>query len=167
MKITKDCAVQMHYHLTDPDGNVIDSSRGGEPLGYLHGHGNLVAGVEKSLEGRSVGDTFDAIIPPEEGYGTRDPQLDVAIPLTAFPEGARADLVQGARFRGPHPADQQQSAMFMVIKVEDGNVLCTANHPLADVTLHFNIEVVSVREANEGELQAGQFHGDACQTDCC
>ena len=146
----------MHYHLTDSDGNVIDSSQGADPLAYLHGHGNLVAGVEAALDGKEVGDKFEVVVAPEDGYGKRDPQRDVAIPLAAFPEESRDQLVEGARFRGPHPTEEDQAAMFLVIKVDGENVLCTANHPLADITLHFTIEVVSVRAATDGEIAQGQ-----------
>ena len=78
MKIEKDRVVSLHYHLTDDDGDVIDSSRDSTPLGYLHGHGNLVAGVETALLGKGAGDKLDVVVPPEEGYGTHDPELDLA-----------------------------------------------------------------------------------------
>ncbi|MEE2788713.1 MAG: peptidylprolyl isomerase [Myxococcota bacterium] len=156
MKIAKDCAVQMHYHLTADDGTVIDSSRGRGPLSYLHGHGHLVRGVEAALDGKTVGDTFNVVVPPEDGYGKRDPNLDVAIPLSAFPPGAEDELVDGSRFRGPHPASAEQTVTYLVLKVEDDTVICTANHPLADMTLHFDIEVVEVRQGTEDEIATGQ-----------
>ena len=50
MKIEKDHAVFIHYTLTDDQGDVLDSSEGGEPLGYLHGHGQIIPGLEQELE---------------------------------------------------------------------------------------------------------------------
>ena len=160
MNIEQDRAVLIHYHLTDSEGNVIDSSQGSdEPLAYLHGHGNLVSGVENALAGRSAGDKLDVVVPPEDGYGVRDPALDVAIPLEAFPEEARADLEPGIMFQAPHPADEDQVAVFTIMERLEDAVHCTANHPLAGVTLHFNLEIVEVREATEEEISVGHVHG--------
>ena len=167
MQVMADRAVQMHYHLTTADGTTIDRSHGNDPLTYLHGHGHLVPGVEKALEGKSAGDQVTVVVPPEEGYGLSDPDLDVAIPLSVFPAESRGQLVQGARFSGPHPANQSESVMFVVMKVESDKVLCTANHPLADVTLHFDIEVVSVRQGTRGEIADGRIHAPDCSTGCC
>jgi len=167
MNITQDSAVQMHYHLTLDNGVVVDSSKGGEPLAYLHGHGNLVAGVEKSLEGKVAGDSLSVVVPPKEGYGLRDPRLDVAIPLQSLPEALRRELAEGLRFRGPHPVNSDQVTTYLVIKLEEDQVLCTANHPLAGETLHFDIEVVEVRQGTGGEIADGRIHSPECSTGCC
>ena len=167
MKIAQNHAVQMHYHLTTAGGTVIDSTNGRAPLAYLHGHGHLVSGVEKALEGRVVGERFRVVVSPEEGYGERDPGLDVTVPLSVFPTASRAALVEGARFRGPHPADPDQSVIFSVLQVEADTLVCTANHPLAGVTLHFDIEVVEVRPGTRGEINDGQIHSPDCSTGCC
>ena len=159
MKISKNSAVTFHYHLTSPSGDVIDSSRGGEPLAYIHGHGNLVEGVEEALLGMTTGETTTAIVPPEKGYGTRNPNLDVRVPITAFPEEVRSQVAPGGMFHGQHPSDPAQVAQFRVIAVEGDQVLATGNHQLAGDTLHFELEVISVREATAEELAQGHIHG--------
>ena len=159
MNIQKDSAVRIHYHLTSDNGDVIDSSRGREPLAYLHGHGNLVVGVEKALDGLSAGAKVEAVVPPEEGYGVRNPNLDVRVPLTAFPEEMRSQVAPGGQFHGQHPVHTDQVAVFTVVAVEGDSVLATGNHQLAGVTLHFDLEVVDVREATAEELAHGHIHG--------
>ena len=72
MEITADRVVTIHYTLKDDSGTVLDSSAGGEPLAYIQGHGNLVAGLEKALEGKQDGITLAVVVPPAEGYGVRD-----------------------------------------------------------------------------------------------
>ena len=57
MEITADRVVTIHYTLKDDGGAVLDSSAGGEPLAYIQGHGNLVSGLEKALEGKQDGNT--------------------------------------------------------------------------------------------------------------
>ena len=167
IRIAEHSAVQMHYHLTTDNGDTVDSSKGRQPLEYLHGHGHLVSGVERALEGKETGDTFTVVVAPEDGYGHRDPQLDVAMPLSIFPEEFRSELAEGVQFRGPHPADPEQAARYVVMKLEESQVLCTANHPLAGETLHFNIEVVGVRAGTAGEIADGQIHRADCSTGCC
>ncbi len=159
MNIAKDCAVRIHYHLTDSDGEVIDSSRGKDPLAYLHGHGNLVPGVENALVGKASGDTLSVVVPPAEGYGERDDRLDVAIPMQAFPDEVRSQLQAGEMFQGPHPFEEGQAALFSIVAVEADRVLATANHALAGMELHFDLEVVDVRAATAEELAHGHIHG--------
>ena len=67
--IGENLVVSMHYKLTDDDGNLLDSSEGGEPLTYLHGAGNIIYGLEKSLVGKVKGDTLQLKVQPTEGYG--------------------------------------------------------------------------------------------------
>ncbi len=159
MQIASGSAVLIHYHLTDSDGEVIDSSKGGDALGYLHGHGQLVTGVEAALEGKAAGDHVDVVVQPEDGYGVRDPELDVAIPMTSFPEDARGQLQPGAMFEGSHPNNPEASAVYTVMEVLEDRVHATANHALAGVVLHFAIDVQSVRAATEEELAHGHLHG--------
>ena len=159
MKIEKDRVVTMNFPLTDAEGQVIDSSRETGPRPYLHGHGSLVSGVERALEGETVGANIDVVVPPEDGYGMHDPQLDVAIPRDAFPEDVVSQLAPGVVFQGPHPRDQRRMAMFTVAEVLDTEIRCSANHPLAGLTLHFNLEVVDIREATVEEIAHGHSHG--------
>src|SRR6185503_9489682 len=56
MPIVQNSVVTIHYTLKDDAGEVIDTSREGDPIAYLHGHGNLVPGLERELEGKNAGD---------------------------------------------------------------------------------------------------------------
>ncbi len=62
MAITQDSVVTLHYTLKDDAGEVLDSSSSGEPLAYLHGHGNLVPGLERELAGKAAGDKLSVKI---------------------------------------------------------------------------------------------------------
>ena len=159
MNIDKDRAVQIHYHLTDPDGDVIDTSRDAEPLTYLHGRGDLLPAVEAALVGKTPGDKVTTVILPADGYGVHDPDLDVGVPLEMFPPEAHSQLEPGVMFQGPHPKDPTEMVSFTVIEVLEDAIVASANHPLAGVVLHFDMEVLDVREATEEELAHGHVHG--------
>jgi FKBP-type peptidyl-prolyl cis-trans isomerase SlyD len=169
MRIEQNSAVLVHYHLTSSDGEVIDSSNGKDPLSYLHGHNNLVPGVERALEGQEAGAKIDVEVSPADGYGEHDPSLDVLVPLSAFPSDMSSNLKPGAMFQGPHPSDETRTAMYTVIELAGNEVRCSANHPLAGVTLHFNLEVMEIREATEAELSQGRPlpPGGIQQSGCC
>ena len=153
MQIESKKVVTIAYTLKDEAGEVIDTSVGGEPLLYVHGTGSLVPGLEKALDGRSVGDRFSVALSPEEGYGKRDESLIRKIPIRKLPEGKAA---VGSRVR---VQTDQGPAMLLVTAVRGDYATVDPNHPLADKTLHFDIEVAGVRDATPDELEHGHAHG--------
>ena len=155
MQIAQNAVAAFHYTLTDDEGQVIDSSKGREPLTYLHGSGQIVPGLEKQMEGRGAGDKFTADVTPEEGYGVHHAELLQEVPREAF-QGVD-DIQPGMQFQGRGP---QGAINVTVTKVEDGKVFIDGNHPLAGKTLHFDIEVTNVREATGEELEHGHVHGE-------
>jgi FKBP-type peptidyl-prolyl cis-trans isomerase SlyD len=143
----------IHYHLTDDDGETIDSSRDGDPMPYLHGAGNIVPGLERELEGKAVGDRFEVVVEPTDGYGDKTDVPPQAVPREAF-EGAE-----------PEPGmplvveDESGNQMQLwVCDIDGDQVLITPDHPLAGVTLHFEVEVIEVRDATSTELEHGHAH---------
>src|SRR5574343_1623376 len=84
MQIAQDCVALIEYTLTNDAGDVIDSSVGGEPLAYLHGHHNIIPGLEKALVGKVVGDSLKVSIAPAEGYGEQNPALVEQVPRHLF-----------------------------------------------------------------------------------
>ena len=154
MSITKDKVASIDYTLTNDAGEVLDSSTGREPLAYLHGYGGLIPGLEKELEGKLVGDKFKAVIQPEEAYGLRSEEFVHSVPLDNF-ENPK-DVQVGAQFQVNMDG---QTHIATVTEVESGTVTVDMNHPLADETLHFEVEVKEIREATEEELSHGHVHG--------
>lgn len=147
--------VTLHYRLTLDDGSIADESFGGEPLVYLHGHNNIVPGLESRLAGKAVGDKCVVTVPAAEGYGEYDPTLDQTVKRAQFPDGA--DLQVGLAFQARGPQGQQ---VTMWIRSVDGDdVLISPNHPMAGQQLNFSIEVVAVRAATPQEKEHGHVHG--------
>jgi FKBP-type peptidyl-prolyl cis-trans isomerase SlyD len=154
MQIAKNTVATIDYTLTDPNGQVIDSSQGRQPLAYLHGASNIIPGLENALEGKSQGETINVTIPPDQGYGQRDPALVQPVPRTNF-RGIN-DIQPGMQFQAQTP---QGARVVTVVAVDPENVTVDANHPLAGVELKFDVTVKDVREATQEELQHGHVHG--------
>ena len=155
--VTDQKVVSFHYTLTNDGGDVLDTSRDeqGQPLAYLHGSGQIVPGLENAMSGKTAGDSFKASIAPEEGYGVRQGDGPQAVERSNFP--ADAEIVEGMMFVAEMPNGDQ--APVWVSKVEGDQVFLDGNHPLAGETLHFDIEVVEVRDATAEELAHGHAHG--------
>ncbi len=154
MKISKGKVVSMHYALRDATGEILDSSEGQAPLDYLHGYGNIIAGLEKALENKAAGERFNAVIPPEEGYGVRRESLVKTVPLSNFKDPNAVEV--GAQFLADTSQGQR---LATVTRIDDRNATVDLNHPLADQTLNFDIDVVAVRDATDEELAHGHVHG--------
>jgi len=154
MKISKHSVGIIHYTLKGDDGEVLDSSVGQEPLAYLQGHGNLIAGLEKDLVGKEAGDKFQSTVAPKEGYGEYDKGLEMEVPKSQF--DGDADINVGMQFQAQIGERPQ---VFTVTEVEGDKIKINGNHALAGETLHFDVEVVEVRKATKEELEHGHVHG--------
>ena len=147
MKIAEKTVVQMHYTLTSDEGAVIDSSEGREPLQYIQGAHMIVVGLEKAMVGHDVGDKFDVKVIPAEGYGEYDETLAQEVPLNVFQGVEKVE--PGMMFYAQTPMGPMP---IRVKSVSADKAVIDANHELAGKNLNFAIEVVSVREATEEEL---------------
>ena len=154
MQIAENTVVHINYTLTDDAGEVLDSSQGRAPLAYLHGAGNIVAGLEEALSGKQPGDELQVSLPPEKGYGTKDAGLVQDVPRSAF-QGVE-QIEPGMQFRAE---SQSGTRVITVVDVGDEAVKVDANHPLAGKTLNFDVSVVDVRPATTEEVDHGHPHG--------
>ena len=154
MQIAERTVASFNYTLTNDAGEIIDTSTGRAPLAYLHGAGNIVPGLEKEMTGRKVGDKFDVVVAPEEGYGMPNSMLIQVVPKAAFQGVDKLDV--GMEFQAQTP---QGPLAVVISKIENDEVTVDGNHPLAGQTLHFAIEVTDVRDASLEELAHGHVHG--------
>ena len=154
MNIQNNSAVSFHYKLTDDDGISIDSSEGKEPLGYLHGAGNIIPGLEKALEGKTIGDSLTVAVTAAEGYGEVQKELIQEVPKEAF-QGVD-NIEVGMQFEAQ--TGQGGTVPVTVIAVTDEIVTVDGNHPLAGKNLNFDVTIEEVRDASEEELARGHLH---------
>ena len=151
MQIEADKVVSFDYTLTDSQGEVVDTSEGREPLAYLHGHGNIVPGLEKAMEGNEPGAKLQVTVPPEEGYGPYRDELVQTVSKEVF---SGVDKVEpGMQF---HAESAQGPLIVTVKKIEGEQVVIDGNHQLAGQDLNFDVKVRDVRPATDEELEQGQ-----------
>ena len=155
MTITSGQVVTLHYTLKNTKGEILDSSEGEAPLSYLHGAQNIVPGLEKALEGKTIGATVSVVVSPEEGYGLRQDGLQETMALSDFENPD--EVAVGLEFE---VEIEDNLEIATVISINDGNVLLDFNHPLADETLCFDISILDIRPATEEETAHGHVHSD-------
>ena len=172
MIVAKDKAVTLDYTLSDERGETLETSKGKEPLTYIHGSGGLIKGFEAAMDGRSVKDTFSFTVKPEDGYGERRHEL--------LFQAEREQLKEIPELAIGMPLKVQTPEGTLVVTIagfEADKVLLDGNHPLAGKDLTFAVEVLGVRDATAEELEeamsphgCGGSCGDSCGTpaqDCC
>ena len=157
MQIANNTAVSIHYTLTNDQGEEIDSTMGGEPLVYLHGHGNIISGLEKALHNRNVGDKFIIRIEPAEAYGEYSENMIQVVSREMFDGIDQIEV--GMQF---HAAVNSGTGIITVTKVDGDDITIDGNHPMAGEALNFDIDIVNVRMATKEEISHGHIHGAGC-----
>ncbi len=126
--------VSVHYTGTLDDGSQFDSSVGGDPLTFMVGQGQMIAGFDSAVLEMEVGDTKTVRLAPEEAYGPHMPDRVIEVPRAEAPDGLQ---VGQQVMLGQTPA--------VVANITDELVTVDANHPLAGQALTFEIELVSIQ----------------------
>jgi FKBP-type peptidyl-prolyl cis-trans isomerase SlyD len=154
LKIEKDRVVRFHYTVSEQGQEALESSKEREPLAILAGHGNIIPGLDKALDGHVAGDSFGVDVAAVDAYGERRDGLSQRVPKKHF--GAQK-LAPGMQVVLNTNFGQRA---VTIEKVGMSVVDVDLNHPMAGKDLHFDIEIVDVREASKEELEHGHVHGD-------
>ena len=152
-QVAKNKVVSIAYKLTDEQGRVIDESDEKGPFAFIFGTASVVPGLESSLEGKRLGDSFDVTVTPELAYGERDEDLVHVIGLDRF--GGVPEVNVGMQFQ---TTDEDHTMVVQVVDVDGERVTVDGNHPLAGETLHFEVTVVGIRDATPEEIDHGHVH---------
>lgn len=153
MKIEQDKVAQIEYTLTNSAGEVMDKSNG-QPLAYLHGHHNLIPGLEAELLGKAVGDKFTATIAATDAYGEKHDGMIQQVPSELFQGVEKIEV--GMRFEAQ---SDQGTQSVEIVAIDGDQVTVDANHPLAGQDLTFEVEIMDIRDASAEELEHGHAHG--------
>ena len=155
LRVADDLVVSLEYTLRLDDGEVVDTSVGGEPLEFIQGQGQIVPGLERALYGMGIGDEMKVTVAPEDGYGEHDPEAYEEVPISAFP--ADVELKPGMELHVSDEAGEVYPAY--VAEIRPDVVVLDFNHPLACETLDFDVKVIGLRAATTEEMEHGHVHG--------
>ena len=163
LTVEENKVVTFEYTLKNDSGEILDSSAKTAPLEYLHGSGNIIPGLEAELEGKKVGDKFKASIEAEDAYGLRFEELVQKIDRDKLSHLPSIEI--GMQLQA---YDEEGMQILTVIDITDNEVTLDGNHPLAGEKLHFDVEIIDIREATEDEIEFGLNGGECgCGGESC
>jgi len=144
---------------------VVDTNKGGQPLEFIMGKGQIIPGLENALVGMAEGESGDIMVSAADAYGDVNPEAMQTLPKEQF-EGV--DLVEGMTLYGQ--GEDGQTVQVTVKSFDDKEVNVDFNHPLAGKDLMFSVTVLSERAATEDEISSGVVggvaEGGSCGTGC-
>lgn len=155
--VKNDAVVSIAFVLSDDSGEVLDLATHDAPMRYMHGHNAILRGLEQALDGRKLNERFSAVVEAQDAYGLREGEPQ-AVPKSIFPDGtifkAGAGMMAKSEDGKPFP--------LWIVSFDDDNVYVDGNHPHAGKRLHFDIEIIAIRNATADELNDGRVH-DGCE----
>ena len=164
MQVAKNSVITLDYHVTDPDGEVVDEGR--EPLVYLHGgYEDIFPKIEEALQGKGAGESVKVKLQPDEAFGDYDAELVQIEPRKDFPK----ELQIGMQFEGgpEEGGDDEDFIIYRVTEIADDKVVLDGNHPLSGMALVFTCTVTAIRPASAEEVEHGHVHtGDEDEENC-
>lgn len=151
MSITDNKVVQFHYTLREGD-TLIETSAGNDPLAYLHGHSNIIPGLQNAMEGKGAGDKFEVTI--LSAYGERKDDHQQQVPIKHLQGAKRWKSGMTAMIK-----TDQGMRQVTIVKAGLKHAMVDLNHPLAGKDLTFSVEVIDIRDATNDEITHGHAHG--------
>lgn len=151
--VQNDAVVSLIFVMSDDAGEVLDLATRDNPMRYMHGHRQILPGLESALSGKHVGCRFHVDVPPEEAYGLREGEPQ-AVPKSIFPEGTAFKIGAGMTAK----SDDGKPFPLWIVAIGDDDIFVDANHPLAGKTLRFDVEIIDIRKATDDELNDGRVH---------
>jgi FKBP-type peptidyl-prolyl cis-trans isomerase 2 len=149
--------VRLEYTGTLENGDVFDSTDPKAVEGafgsivIILGAGHVIKGLEKALFDMKVGETRELDIPPEDGFGRRDPKKIKFYKLRQFTK-------EGVK---PYPGLRVtiEGQLATVKAIASGRVVVDFNHPLAGLKLHYHVKMVGeVTDETEQIKELLRFH---------
>lgn len=132
--------VRIHYTGTLSDGSTFDTSSGRDPLEFTVGSGQIIPGLERAIDGMSVGEKKTVEVPAAEAYGDRNPEGVQSVPRAQVPDHIPLD--PGTQLQVQ--TGDGRTMPVTVAEVTDEAVVLDANHPLAGKDLTFEVELVEI-----------------------
>src|SRR5690606_10389552 len=144
-RVADGARVTLHFSLSLPEGEIIDSNFDQQPATFVVGDGNLLPGFEAALKGLEAGESIEVLLPPQMAFGEINPENVQSLPRQQF-----AGLLANT-------TDPMQPGTVLAFTDAGGNdipgvvkeigelmVVIDFNHPLAGREILFKAEILSV-----------------------
>jgi FKBP-type peptidyl-prolyl cis-trans isomerase SlyD len=153
-QIEDNVVVTLQYKLWLDDGEMVEESDADDPLMYLHGHDNIIPGLERALQGMRVGDKKRIVVEPEDAYGEYDPDDVEELALSALPPELNPEVGMVLAMEDSEGHEFEA----VVTDLDEDTITLDFNHPMAGERLTFDVTITELREASKEELDHGHVH---------
>ena len=133
--------VKIHFTGKLQDETVIETSKDRDALEFKIGDGNVIPGLEQGVIGMAAGDKKTIAISPQDAFGQPQEDLVVDINKSEFPKDV--ELAAGAYLNIESSDGKEFKAK--VVEIMEDTVTLDANHPLAGVTINYDVELMEIR----------------------
>ncbi len=159
--IEKNKVVSLHYRLRKDNnaGELIEETYNAQPLTFLYGVGGMIPKFETEIVGLNEKDNFSFGIEAKDSYGEFDETAIVDLDINIFKVDGKLDenVIQiGAMV--PMKNAEGHRIDGKVNAITEEHIKMDFNHPLAGQNLHFEGEIIELRDATEEEIQHGHVH---------
>jgi len=143
--------VELNYKVIDKKtGDVMVTVE--YPLGYVHGVNEVMSEqVMNELEGKKVGDVIEVPLDTKQLFGERDESLVFTDHIENVPEEFR-EIGMTISMEN----DKGEVKDFIVTRFDDKTLTVDGNNPLCGRDVIFRVEVLSIRDATDEELELGE-----------
>lgn len=159
MVAEKNKQITIEYSFKTADGVSLGDSQQSGPFSFILGNGDVVPGLDKNLEGVRVGDQLNFTIDADDAYGPHREELVFTVPVERF-QGFDGFAV-GARVQS---TIHGRPAELTITEIAQDDVTLDGNHPLAGLSLEFDVRVMEISEVPEHLLN--QDSGCGCGGSC-
>lgn len=163
MQIIENSVVSLNYTLTNhKTGEKIEETTNENPLVFLYGVQSMIPEFEQQLSGKSKGDKVSFSITAENAYGIHEAEQVAMIPANIF-HGDDGKVDTEFFFIGamvPMSDNEGNHLRGKIMEITEEHIKMDFNHPLAGTDLHFDVEVLDIREATSEEIDHGHVHGE-------
>ena len=151
--------IEYDLYKDTADGEMIESTKGKNPLVFLSGVGQMIPDFEINVSGLNVGEKFSFPIASEKAYGKRKEEAVIELEQNMFMQDGV--LMKEVVVGNVLPLQDQNGHIHpsKVMSVNEKTITLDVNHPLADQNLYFTGKVIDVREATSEEIDHGHVHG--------
>lgn len=132
--------VKIHFRGALEDGQEVGNSRDQDPLEFTIGKGMVIKGIEDAVTGMKVGDNKTVVVEPDRGFGEYQPENTVTLPVSQLPENISPELGMTLQIM----TDSGQPALVRIVELSEEQVTLDGNHPLAGLTVSFDIEMLDI-----------------------
>ena len=143
--------VTVAYRLIDKDGHLLEEKTPEHPYEYIQGQGQIVAAIERAVEGKTAGFQTELVITPRDGYGEYNSSLVAEVPRSQLP--AEVEIEVGMKFNTTNTLGEP--VVVRVIEINGPVITVDGNHPLAGLDLTFEIRLLDVQDEGGDEDEGG------------